>query len=184
MPVPRLVDCAQRWAEAQGFTRSCRDDVGGLLSVLAGTISSGRIADIGTGCGVSTAWMASATGLDIFTIDNDATRAEGLYELFGGYDQVHVMVGDWTDILQWGPFRLVFVDAKPAKIAGVEALVHATEIGGLLVLDDFTPREFWPDQWQGRPDRVREAWLHHPRLVSTEIRPSPKISAIVACRRA
>ncbi len=182
MQTPDLVERAARWAASLGFTKSCLDEVGALLHVLAGIIPSGRIADIGTGCGVSTAWIASATGLDVFTIDNDPSRAKGIRDLFGRYDHVHPIVGDWEDVLQHGPFRLVFVDTQPAKVAGVDALVQATEVGGLLVLDDLTPIEFWPEEWKRRPDPVREAWLNHPQLASTEIRTSLKVSCILARR--
>lgn len=83
MPLPpQLVERAVRWADSLGFTQSCRHEVGVLLYILAGIIPSGRIADIGTGCGVSTAWITSATGLDIFMIDNDLSRAQGIRELF------------------------------------------------------------------------------------------------------
>lgn len=184
MQTPSLVKLATRWADSLGFTNSCLDAVGVLLHVLAGVIPSGRIADIGTGCGVSTAWIASATSLAVFTIDNEPSRADGIRDLFVGYDHVHPILGDWQDILQHGPFRLVFVDAQPAKVAGVDVLVQATEVGGLLVLDDFTPIEFWPDEWQRRPDPVREAWLNHPQLASTEVRTSLKVSSILARRMA
>ena len=184
MQKPHVVERATRWADSLGFTRSCRDEVGALLHVLAGSIPCGRIADIGTGCGVGTAWIASATDVDIFTIDNDLSRAEGIGNLFTRYNQVHLMVGEWKDILQHGPFRLVFVDVQPAKVEGIDALVQATEVGGILVLDDLTPIEFWPKDWKGRPDPVREAWLNHPVLASTEIRTSLENSAILACRMA
>jgi len=179
---PQLVNDAVTLAESLHFTKSCLDEVGALLHVLAGTIPFGKIADIGTGCGVSTAWMASATSLNVFTIDSDTALANGIRTLFADYPQVHPMVGDWEDILQDGPFRLVFVDAKPAKLAGVDRVVQATEVGGLLVLDDLSPIEFWPAEWKGRPDPVRDAWLNHPQLTSIEIRTSQKVAAIVARR--
>lgn len=177
---PQLVDEALTVAQLHGFTKSCLDEVGALLHVLAGSISPGTIADIGTGCGVSTAWMASATSMDIFTVDSDPSLVRGIERLFADHPHVHPMVGDWPDILREGPFRLVFVDATPAKDSGIERLVQATEIGGLLVLDDLSPIEFWPEAWKGRPDPVREAWLNHAALASIEIRTSQKASAIIA----
>ena len=179
---PQLVDRAAAWAESVGFAKSCLDEVGALLHVLAGSVTAGRIADIGTGVGVSAAWMASATSLDVFTVDNDALRGGGLRRLFADTPQVHPMLGDWTGILQEAPFRMAFVDAGPAKLAGIDRLVQAMELGGLLVLDDLTPVEFWPDEWKGRPDPVRDAWLNHPQLTSIEIRTSLKAAAIIARR--
>lgn len=76
---PQLVERAFRLADHLGFTRSCLDEVGAVLHVLAGATPSGSIADIGTGCGVSAAWMASATLRDIFTVDNDPSRAADIH---------------------------------------------------------------------------------------------------------
>lgn len=81
-----------------------------------------------------------------------------------------------------GPFRFVSVDAKPAKLAGVDRIVNATEVGGLICLDDFTPLEFWPEDWKGKPDRVREAWLHHQKLAAVGLRTSLKASVLLARR--
>lgn len=182
MIVPYLVERAKQLAGSLGFTSSCLDEVGMLLQVLAGSMTSGRIADIGTGCGVSAAWLSSATHLDVYTVDENLAPEVG--ELFRGCGQVHPLQGDWRDVLSYGPFRFMFVDAKPAKVAGVDALVQSTEVGGLLVLDDLTPVEFWPDQYKQKPDPVREAWLNHPQLASIEIRTSLKASAIIARRLA
>jgi hypothetical protein len=84
--------------------------------------------------------------------------------------------------LHEGPFQLVFVDAKPAKLDGLDKIVNAMEVGGLMVLDDLTPIELWPDEWRGKPDPIREAWLGHSQLVSVEIRTSRRASAILARR--
>lgn len=177
---PRLVDRAISLADSLGFKNSCLDEVGRLLYLLAGHVSSGRIAEIGTGCGVGTAWLASATTLDVYTIDNDQDRVQATQELFSEIPNVHQISGNWDWILQQCPFRLVFVDAKPAKLEGIGDVVNATEVGGLIVIDDLTPIEFWADEWKGKPDQIRDAWLHHDQLVSAEIRTSLKAAVILA----
>jgi predicted O-methyltransferase YrrM len=179
---PALVEDAIKFAESTGFEESCLHEVGELLHVLAGHIQGGRIAEIGTGCGVGTAWLASATTRDIYTIDHDRDRAIGIKDLFVGQLNVHPIVGDWEQILHEGPFQLVFVDAKPAKLDGIDQIVNATEIGGLIVLDDLTPIEFWPDEWKGQPDPIRGTWLHHSQLASVELRTSQRAAALLARR--
>lgn len=179
---PPLVDHAVSLADSLGFKNSCLDETGTLLYLLVGHIRTGRIAEIGTGCGVGTAWIASGTTLPVYTVDNDQDRAQGTQELFSEIPNVHPMLGNWDQILQQGPYQLVFVDAKPAKLEGVDDVVNATAIGGLIVIDDLTPVEFWADEWKGKPDGVRDAWLHHSQLVSVEIRTSLKAAAILARR--
>ncbi|KPV43188.1 O-methyltransferase [Alicyclobacillus ferrooxydans] len=182
MQRPSLVDPAMKLAESLGFENSCLDEFGQLLHLLAGHIQSGKVAEIGTGCGVSTAWIASATSLDVYTVDNDEERAIETRKLFVEHPNVHQIVGDWERILHEGPFRLVFVDAKPAKLEGIDKVVNATEVGGLIVIDDLTPVEFWTEEWKRKPDLVRDAWLHHNQLASIEVRTSLKASAILARR--
>ena len=60
MTLPPLVARAKAAAEALGFDKSCRDEDGMLLHVLAGRRGIERVAEIGTGTGVGTAWLASA----------------------------------------------------------------------------------------------------------------------------
>lgn len=153
-----------------------------MLFLLVGHMRTGRLAEIGTGCGVGTAWIASGNTLDIYTIDNDHDRVTGTKELFSDMSNVHPMYGNWDQILKEGPFQLIFVDAKPAKLEGIDKVVNATAIGGLIVIDDLTPMEFWTDEWKGKPDPVRDVWLHHTQLVSVEIRTSLKAAAILARR--
>lgn len=179
---PPMVDDAVRFAESLGFKNSCLNEVGELLHLLSGHIRTGKIAEIGTGCGVGTAWIATATALDVYTVDNNQDRVLGTQELFSTIPNVHPIHGNWDEILQHGPFQLIYVDAKSAKLEGADKVVHATAVGGLIVIDDLTPMEFWPDEWKGRPDLVRDTWLHHNELVSVEIRTSLKSSAILARR--
>lgn len=182
MQRPTLVNQAVNLADSFGFKNSCLNEVGELLYVLAGYVQLGKIAEIGTGCGVGTAWIASATSLDVYTVDNDHTRAIEAGILFSECSNVHSICGDWEQILQQGPFQLVFVDAKPAKLEGSDKVINATEVGGLIVIDDLTPIEFWADEWKGKPDPVRDTWLRHNQLASIEIRTSTKASAIIARR--
>lgn len=182
MKRPPLVEGAAALVGASGFRNSCLDEVGALLYVLAGHVPGGRIAEIGTGCGVGTAWMAAATSLAIYTIDNHPGRLAVARDLLADVPSVHCLLGDWHAVLDHGPFQLMFVDTRPAKEAAVDQVVKALAIGGLIVLDDFTPIECWPDEWQGRSDPVRDAWLNHSQLASVEIRTSSKAAAIIARR--
>ena len=58
--LPPLVERALELSERAGFTRSCSHEAGRLLQVLAGQRGRTRVAEIGTGCGVGSAWILSA----------------------------------------------------------------------------------------------------------------------------
>ena len=57
---PPLVVRAQALAAELGFEKSCTDEDGALLHVLAGRRGLLRAGEIGTGAGVGAAWIVSA----------------------------------------------------------------------------------------------------------------------------
>jgi hypothetical protein len=78
--------------------------------------------------------------------------------------------------------NFLFADAAIVKTDEGERLIDILDKGGLLIMDDFTPLEHWPDEWHGKPDLVREFWLNHENLAVTEIYLTPKSSAILATK--
>ena len=116
--MPPLVARAKAAAEALDFARSCRDADGRLLHVLAGRRAVERVAEIGTGTGVGTAWLASALppGVPLLTAERDERLAGAAAELFAGDPDVEVLQGDWREVLPpYAPFDLIFVDVGRAK---------------------------------------------------------------------
>ena len=49
-------------------------------------------------------------------------------------------------------------------------------------MDDFTPEEHFPEEWRGKPDKVRDFWLNHKELRATEIYLTVTSSAILATK--
>jgi predicted O-methyltransferase YrrM len=181
--VPPLV----RWAMALGdelaFDISCQVEVGRLLHVLAGQVREGTIGEIGTGCGVGTAWMATALrpGVRLVTVEQNEEQAEHVSRLFADHVAVTVLPGDWRGMLPYGPFALLFADAPPKRDAP-EEVIEALLPGGLLVLDDLTPEDQWPEEWKGKPDLLRTFWLNDSRVQAVEVSVSPRMNVILATR--
>ena len=178
---PPLVDKALALTESLGFERSCRPEVGRLLHVLAASRGRERVAEIGTGTCVGAAWIVSALPpqTPFFTAENDAERAAAARELFAADENVHVLEGDWRELLPpESPFDLVFYDAtkqlRPREDGELVAGLLAPR--GMAVLDDLTPGF-------ARPDPVREFWLSRPDLAVTEVLTTPESAAILAVRR-
>jgi predicted O-methyltransferase YrrM len=182
--IPRLVRDAQSASDAQGFPRSSARETGRLLRVLAAHAGTGTIGEIGTGAGVGAAWIASGMqpGARFFTVELDDDRARAARHLFAGVPGITVLHGPWEDILAHGPFDLLFIDAKPAKIEGARLAAGALSPGGMAVLDDLTPEDVRPDVDRANPDDVREFWLNHPDLVATEVMMSRTMSVVLAAR--
>jgi predicted O-methyltransferase YrrM len=182
--IPPLVERATVLASEFQFGHSCWPEVGRLLSVVASHIQDGVIGEVGTGCGVGTAWMVSALSPSarLVTIELDATRAEAAQNLFAPYPNVQVLQGDWHELLSHGPFDLLFVDGGSAKREEPEIVLDALRPGGLVVLDDLWPEGNEPLESRGKADSVRDYWLNTRRLAATEVLTSPAMAVILATR--
>jgi predicted O-methyltransferase YrrM len=172
--LPPLVERALELADRTGFTRSCSAETGRLLQVLAAQRGRTRVAEIGTGCGVGSAWILSALDPDVrfVTVELDGGRAAAAAELLSGDEHASVLEGDWRELLpQEAPFDLLFADGGRAKYD--EEVLGLLAPGGTLVLDDLTPGG-GPE-----PDPVRALWLAHPRLLAAELQIARREAVIV-----
>ncbi|MCM3666135.1 hypothetical protein M3204_17085 [Mesobacillus subterraneus] len=181
--IPRLVNISKSLAKKHSFNGSCSDETGRLLSVLTGQVKRGKVLEIGTGFGVGSSWILSAIqpSVSFISVDVDRVKIDVVSQNID-HPQVKFICGDWEEIIQYGPFQFIFADAAIVKTDEGERLVDILDIGGLLIMDDFTPEEHWPDEWQGKPDLVREFWLNHENLTVTEIYLTPKSTAILATK--
>jgi predicted O-methyltransferase YrrM len=184
--LPDLVRAAVALAESQGFDHSCRPEHGRLLALLAAGWTGGRVGETGTGCGVGMAWMLSATARDItlYSVEVDGDRAAASQQLFATHDNVTVIHGDWTLLHEHGPFDLLVLDGGgKGKDPTIDSPLDPTDgwltIGGMVVLDDFTPGG---EPGAAQHDAARRHWLAHPALHATEVRLAPDLATIIGVR--
>lgn len=180
---PDVVQVAKSLADRSDFNHSCTDEAGRLLRVLVGQVKEGKILEVGTGLGVGSSWILSsiAPGVRFISIDIDIKRVDSVKKHIR-HPQAEFVNGDWKEISENGPFHFIFADAAIVKSVEGDKLIEILEIGGLLFMDDFTPEEHWPEEWRGIHDPVREFWLNHPCLSSTEIYLTSTTAAILATR--
>jgi predicted O-methyltransferase YrrM len=180
-----IVNAAKVAARRFGLESSCSDATGQLLEVLVGQFPGETIGEIGAGCGVGTAWLVSGLppNARLVTIDSNEDLVESARLQFIDHSGVEILSGDWREILDHGPFAMLFVDVAGVKQSSIDEVVDALRPGGLAVLDDLTPMDQWSANWQGTPDSVRDAWLNHRRLRATEIFVTPGSAVILATRR-
>lgn len=185
--VPVLVSRAKAVARVLDFSSSCSDEVGNLLRLLTLGVGVVRVGEIGTGCGVGAAWIASGlrASARLHTVELDADRANAATRVFEGSSQVRVIHGDWHGLLRLGPFDLLFADVGSAKAIEPQILVDALTMGGTVLLDDLTPEELWTAEQRrewSRGDPVRTFWLGHGAVVAAELRVSATSSVILGVR--
>ena len=116
--VPPLVARALDLSRRKGFITATRNETGRLLAALAAS-RRGTLAELGTGCGVGSAWLSSGVseGARIVSAELDPTLAEAVQDLFSDTPTVEVTSGDWSALEQHAPFSLLFVDVRDVKRA-------------------------------------------------------------------
>lgn len=185
LALPERVRLALAEAERLGFGRSCSLETGRLLRTLVASRPGGRLAELGTGTGVGAAWLLA--GMDaaarLVTAELDPQRAQTARRVLAGDERAGVLCGDWREALAHGPFDLIFSDCAPAKREpeSLDVLVDALCVGGVLVLDNFSPPALLPEALHGG-DAEREALWAHSRLLCAELPVSRRECVILATR--
>ena len=172
----------------QGPPSACIPQVGRLLQVLASSKPDGRIGEQGTGAGVGTAWFASGLRGDakLVSVEIDPIRAQAAVNLFADYPNVEIRTGDWHAVMSPNePYDLLFMDAMPRGDlvpSKWDSVIDLVKIGGQMVMDDLTPVEQWPPEWDEIVDAKREFAFANSRVVGTEVRTTPTTSALIVTR--
>ncbi len=123
--------------------------VGSLLRTLAASKPGGQFLEIGSGTGLSTAWLLDGMSADahLLTIDNDAC-AMTMLQRHLGHDrrlQMQVMDGDaCLKTLRPASYDFIFADAWPGKYRLLHLTLGLLKPGGLYVVDDMLPQPNWP----------------------------------------
>lgn len=184
--VPALVAQGQARAAELGFDRSCSPETGRLLRTLAAMRPGGRLLELGSGAGVGAGWLLAGMNASarLLTVESDAQRIWGAWEVLRNDPRVEVLYGDWAEMLPHGPFDLIFADCAPAKApAQLDRLVEALSLGGVLVLDNFTPPARLSEGFHAG-DPLRDALFAHPRLNAVEVQVNRAEQVILATRSA
>ena len=181
--LPELVTKTLDLSRRRGFITSTRNETGRLLATLAAT-RRGTLAELGTGCGVGSAWLYSGAPAEanIVTAELEPALARDVQQIFAAASNVDVISGDWSALDELAPFSLIFVDVREV-MEDIDHLVGLLEPGGIAVLDDFAACPTWPPMVDGKIDSIREQWLTDPRFAAVELLIDASASVIIATLR-
>ena len=142
-----------------GFTMPSDIYIGTLLKSLIASKLQANVLELGTGIGLSLAWMIE--GLDeqakLISIDNDPALTEIAIEFFGNDDRVKILCedgGEWIRNYQGESFDLVFADAWPGKYSELDEVLALIKPGGFYVIDDMNPQPNWPEGHQEKAEAL------------------------------
>ena len=134
-----------------GFTMPSDILTCSLLKTLAASKPNGRFLELGTGTGLSTAWILD--GMDenstLISIDYDSTLLEIAQKHLGGDTLLSLECIDgeaWVNENLGQKFDYIFADTWHGKYLMLDEVLEMLNIGGLYIIDDMLPQENWPDE--------------------------------------
>ena len=140
------------WADtrASGFTMASEPLIGSLLRTLAASKPAGRFLELGSGTGLSTAWLLD--GMDskshLTTVDNDAALLSILKRHLGTDPRLSVVCAEGDEFLQslhGQQFDFIFADTWSGKYRLLDEALNLLAPAGLYVIDDMLPQPNWPE---------------------------------------
>ena len=148
------------WADtrAAGFTMASEPLTCSLLRTLAASKPSARFLELGSGTGLSTAWLLD--GMDseshLTTVDNDESLLSILKRNLGADPRLKVVCSDGDDFLRslrGERFDFIFADTWAGKYRLLHEALELLNPAGLYVVDDMLPQPNWPE---GHAEKVAD----------------------------
>lgn len=148
--VPEIHSELERKSKEIGFSMPSDVYIGTLLKTLVSSKPKGRFLELGTGIGLSLAWMLDGMDADskLITIDNDPDLIASAKEYFGHDSRLEILCQDgseWIKKYQGDTFDLVFADAWPGKYSELEEILEMVKVGGFYIIDDMRVQPNWPE---------------------------------------
>jgi predicted O-methyltransferase YrrM len=170
---------------ALGFQMASEPLTGALLRTLAATKPAGRFLELGTGTGVSTAWLLD--GMDeashLISVENDADCIAVAKQYLGNDHRVSFHTEDAAVLLATLPkqqFDFIFADTWAGKYTHLEDTLQLLKPGGLYVIDDMLPQSSGPEGHAAKVLKLIAALENNAALVLTKMKWSSGI-IIAAC---
>ena len=185
--LPTALPAILRRTEELGFGMASDTLTGSLLATLAASKPAGRFLELGTGPGISTAWILD--GMDaasrLTSVDTDGAVQAVAREAFAADRRVEFILGDALAYLRQQPacaFDFVFADAMPGKYEGLEDALRVLKPGGIYIVDDLLPQPNWPDGHAAKVPLLAEALRGNPDFIATPL--DWATGLLIAVRRA
>jgi predicted O-methyltransferase YrrM len=157
--VPKYYDQLKAESEKLGFNMPSDLQTGSLLRALAASKPGGRFLDLGTGTGLSLAWLAEGadSGSSLYTVDNSAHWQKVAKAIFAADERINFYTEDgnnWLVNYRGEQFDLIFADAWPGKFGNLNTALKLVKPGGFYLIDDLLPQPNWPEGHQHNVDRL------------------------------
>jgi predicted O-methyltransferase YrrM len=148
--LPRAYTSIDQATKALGFTMASDVLTCSLLRTLAASKPAGKFLELGTGTGLSTAWILD--GMDdassLISLDNDDKLLEVANEFLGNDGRLSLVSADgdhWVNSNREQKFDYIFADTWHGKYLLLDEVLAMLNKGGLYIIDDMLPQPNWPE---------------------------------------
>ena len=147
---------------------------GSLLRTLAATKPGGALLELGTGTGLSAAWLLDGMTGDasLLTVDNSVASVEIARTHLAQDPRISFHVGDGGEFLE-APrnqqFDFIFADTWPGKYTHLDQALALLKPGGIYVVDDMLPQPNWPADHAPKVAALISTLEAHPDLHVTKL---------------
>jgi predicted O-methyltransferase YrrM len=147
---PEVTPSIWRATKAIGFNMASEPLTCSFLRTLAASKPGAKFLELGSGTGLSTAWLldgmnATAT---LTTVDNNETALTVLRDHLGKDNRLKVVCSDGDEFIKsiaGQRFDFIFADTWSGKYQMLDEVLALLNPGGLYVIDDMLPQPNWPD---------------------------------------
>ncbi len=147
---PGVLQAIWEDTRAYGFNMPSEPLTCSLLRTLAASKRASRFLELGSGTGLSTAWLLD--GMDaashLTTVDNDESLLAILKRHLGNDPRLTVACSDGDDFVRslYGrQFDFIFADTWAGKYRLLDETLDLLSPSGLYVIDDMLPQDNWPE---------------------------------------
>lgn len=152
-PLPKAYRAITEETHRLGFTMPSDAQTCALLRTLATSKPAGRFLELGTGSGLSTAWILD--GMDskstLISFDHDDALL-AVAQKYLGHDERLSLVrsdgADWVYANKGQLFDFIFADTWHGKYLLLDDVLAMLQPGGLYIVDDMLPQPNWPEGHQ------------------------------------
>ena len=147
---PAVLKNIEEATKSIGFTMGSDQQTGSLLRTLAASKPSGSFLELGTGTGLSAAWLLD--GMDaqsrLTTVDKNENHTAIARRFLGHDSRITFVAMDGIAFIdsmraQGKTFEFIFADMSPGKFEYLDETLKLLAPGGLYVIDDLLMLSSW-----------------------------------------
>ena len=160
--LPTNYESLCRETAVSNFTMASDKLAGSLIRSLVASKPGGRFLELGTGTGLSLAWLLDGMNNNskVTSIDNDQSLMDIARSFFGDDPRVELLCTDgkyWIEDYNGPAFDLIFADTWPGKYNSLEKTLDLVAVGGFYLIDDMIPQSNWPKDHYKKAKELKES---------------------------